>query len=265
MADYYLGHSQLELDRLMAQAVVLRPITERLLLKAGLRPGMRVLDLGCGAGDVSLLVAERVGPNGFVVGIDIVEKAVNLARRRAEEHGFENAAFHLADDPDCAETEPFDLVIGRYVLHHQADPVEFIRAAATRLRPGGILAFHELDVGAGFATLPAVPAFDAIAAEMVTRARAGTATPDAACRLISLFVAAGLPAPKLFCERPVGGDFDSPLFRWCAANFAAIRALTHPEDAPVSADAVEATLRDAVTAVHGQILCPDQCCAWTRI
>ncbi len=90
-------------------------------------------------------------------------------------------------------------------------------------------------------------------------------TPDAAGRLVSLFAAAGLPVPKLFCERPAGGDFDSPLFRWCAANFAAVRALTHPGDAPISADALEVALRDAVTAVHGQILGPDQCCAWARL
>jgi 2-polyprenyl-3-methyl-5-hydroxy-6-metoxy-1,4-benzoquinol methylase len=264
MADYYLGHSQLELDRLQAQAVVLRPITERLLLKAGLRPGMRVLDLGCGGGEVTMLVAERVGPTGFVVGVDIAQKAVDLARHRAEDAGADNVVFHLAADPDI-ETEPFDMVVGRYVVHHQKDPVEFIRAAAARLRPGGIIAFHELDVRAGFASLPAVPYFDSVAAEMVAQGQAETATPDAAGRLIALFAAAGLPVPKLFCERPAGGDLDSPLFRWCAANFAAIRALTHPGDSPVSADAVETALRDAVTAAHAQILGPDQCCAWVRI
>jgi ubiquinone/menaquinone biosynthesis C-methylase UbiE len=50
--EYILGHSPDELRRLMLQADVLRPITERLLKEAGLKPGMRVLDLGCGAGDV---------------------------------------------------------------------------------------------------------------------------------------------------------------------------------------------------------------------
>jgi 2-polyprenyl-3-methyl-5-hydroxy-6-metoxy-1,4-benzoquinol methylase len=265
MADYYLGHSQLELDRLMAEAVVLRPITERLLLKAGLRPGMRVLDIGCGIGDVSLLAAERVGSSGFVVGIDIAEKAVTLARHRAEEFGFENMAFHLAGDTDGTEIEPFDFVIGRYIVLHQADPVEFIRAAAARARPGGIVAFHEVDLLSNFATRPAVPHFDAIAAEIVAAAKAGVPTPDAAGRLIALFVAAGLPVPKLFCERPAGGDQDSPLYHALATNFAAIRALTHPAEPPIWTEAVEAALRDAVAAVHGQIVGPDQVCAWARL
>jgi ubiquinone/menaquinone biosynthesis C-methylase UbiE len=49
---------------------MLRPITERLLRSAGIEPGMRVLDIGCGAGDVSMLAAELVGSTGSVVGID---------------------------------------------------------------------------------------------------------------------------------------------------------------------------------------------------
>jgi hypothetical protein len=67
---YILGHSPAEIQRLMSQAVMLRPITERLLRSAGIEPGMRVLDIGCGAGDVSMLAAELVGSTGSVVGID---------------------------------------------------------------------------------------------------------------------------------------------------------------------------------------------------
>jgi cyclopropane fatty-acyl-phospholipid synthase-like methyltransferase len=55
---------------LILQAEIVRPITERLLRQAGLKPGMRVLDLGCGIGDVSLLAAGVVGPSGLVVGVD---------------------------------------------------------------------------------------------------------------------------------------------------------------------------------------------------
>ena len=68
-AIYILGHSASEIQRLKTQAEILRPITERLLLNAGIRPGMRVLDIGCGAGDVTMLAAEKVGPSGSVVGL----------------------------------------------------------------------------------------------------------------------------------------------------------------------------------------------------
>jgi SAM-dependent methyltransferase len=59
--DYVLGHSHPEIDRLKRQAEMLRPITERLLVSAGNDEGMRVLDIGCGPGDVSMLIADLVG------------------------------------------------------------------------------------------------------------------------------------------------------------------------------------------------------------
>jgi 16S rRNA G1207 methylase RsmC len=64
--DYVLGHSQREILRLISQAAMLRPVTERLLRSVKIGPGTRVLDLGCGAGDVSMLAAEFVGPTGAV-------------------------------------------------------------------------------------------------------------------------------------------------------------------------------------------------------
>lgn len=67
--DYVLGHSQREIRRLIYQAALLEPITERLLRNAQIRPGMRVLDLGCSAGDLSMLAATLVGPTGLVIGI----------------------------------------------------------------------------------------------------------------------------------------------------------------------------------------------------
>ena len=67
---YILGHSPAEIQRLKDQAEILRPITKRLLLSTGICLGMKVLDVGCGAGDVAMLAAELVGPSGSVIGID---------------------------------------------------------------------------------------------------------------------------------------------------------------------------------------------------
>jgi ubiquinone/menaquinone biosynthesis C-methylase UbiE len=78
-ATYILGHSHAEIRRLMLQAAILRPFTERLLRNAEIGPGMRVLDLGCGAGDVSMLAAELVGASGSVVGIDRNPQVIALA------------------------------------------------------------------------------------------------------------------------------------------------------------------------------------------
>jgi ubiquinone/menaquinone biosynthesis C-methylase UbiE len=95
-ASYILGHSEAEIIRLQTQAKILRPITERLLRRAGIRPGMRVLDLGSGAGDVAMLADELVGPSGRVVGIDWNSQVLSLATERANRAGFERLSFHEA-------------------------------------------------------------------------------------------------------------------------------------------------------------------------
>ena len=67
---YALGHSDREITRLQAQARLLAPITQQFLREAGIAPGMRVLDIGSGAGYVAFLAAELVGPCGAVIGSD---------------------------------------------------------------------------------------------------------------------------------------------------------------------------------------------------
>jgi SAM-dependent methyltransferase len=265
MAEYFFGHSQVEPRRLMAQAAALRPITKRLLRRAGLLPGMRVLDLGSGAGDVSMLAAELMGGQGEVVGIDHAAAAVALARERAEQGGYRNIVFRVAAAEDLVALEPFDFVIGRYVVLHQPDPARSIRAAAARLRPGGTIAFHEIDMRTRCETLPVVPRYEAVAAEMMAAIGAGVPDPDAAGRLVALFAEAGLPEPKVFCERPAGGSGASTVHRWVAATRASIRFLVQPRGLPVEVDALEAALSTAAAATHIQVLAADQCCAWASV
>ena len=95
-ASYILGHSEAEIIRLQTQAKILRPITERLLRSAGIRPGMRVLDLGSGAGDVAMLAAELVGPSGWVLGIDRNSQVLSIAMKRTDRAGFKHLSFHEA-------------------------------------------------------------------------------------------------------------------------------------------------------------------------
>src|SRR5262252_10665326 len=93
---YILGHSAPEIQRLKIQAELLRPITERLLLNAGIQPGMRILDIGCGAGEVAMLAAEKVGPSGAVVGIDRNPEVLAVARHRAQASGLPHVVFEMA-------------------------------------------------------------------------------------------------------------------------------------------------------------------------
>src|SRR5271163_695607 len=84
-AYYVLGRSAEEVERLRSQAAFIRPFTERLLRDAGIARGMKVLDLGTGAGDVALLAAHLVGQEGTVVGIDTNSAILEVARARARD------------------------------------------------------------------------------------------------------------------------------------------------------------------------------------
>src|SRR3954452_6741406 len=77
---YVLGRSAAETRRLILQGDFQAPYTRRFLLDAGIEVGMRVLDVGSGAGDVALLAADLVGPQGSVVGIDVNPRVLDTAR-----------------------------------------------------------------------------------------------------------------------------------------------------------------------------------------
>jgi ubiquinone/menaquinone biosynthesis C-methylase UbiE len=266
---YVLGHSKQELCRLMLQAENLRPITTRLLREAGLAPGMRVVDLGCGVGDVALLAAEMVGPTGTVIGIDRNTTAIVTARKRASAAGYTNIEFIEANARAFAGSGTCDLAIGRYVLVHQSDPAALIRAAATHLRPGGAVAFHEVFLVGTWWSYPSVPLWQQTS-DLINKAFASVVThPDAGARMIEHFHNAGLPPPSLFSETPVGGRPDSPLYRWAAETLRTLLARAEEvglvRSGEIDIDSLEERLRQAVTAVHGQIGFAHQHCGWARI
>jgi ubiquinone/menaquinone biosynthesis C-methylase UbiE len=141
--EYALGRTAGEYDRLIEQAQVMRPLTERMLHSAGVRPGMHVLDVGCGVGDVSFLVSEIVGEQGSVVGVDVDRAALKVAEGRRAARGSGNVEFR-AESIACAEFDrEFDAAVGRFVLMFIDDPTAILRRLRGALRPGGIVAFQE--------------------------------------------------------------------------------------------------------------------------
>jgi hypothetical protein len=110
--DYLLGHEDAELARLEHQAGILAPATEAILRMAGLAPGMRVLDLGTGLGDVAFAAAGIVGPTGEVVGIDQNRSVVARATSRAAERGARQRRFEVGDVGTWHDGSRFDAVVG---------------------------------------------------------------------------------------------------------------------------------------------------------
>ena len=145
-SNYVLGQSDHEYERLMLQAQILRPYTEKFFRAAGLAPGMRVLEVGSGMGDVALLSADIVGPGGHVLGIDRDATALDNARRRTDEQGCSSwVEFQASDLDEFAITDQFDALIGRCVLLYQPDPSSTLRSLLRPVKPGGIIVFHEFD------------------------------------------------------------------------------------------------------------------------
>jgi len=203
-SNYVLGHSQREIERLKGQARLIDPITQRFFREAGLTTGMRVLDVGSGAGDVAFLAAGIVGASGAVVGIDRVPAVLEVARARTAAKELPNVTFCDGDPAAMTFEQPFDAAIGRYVLQFQQDPASVLRKVATHVRPGGLVAFHEIDWG-GLGSYPAVPTYDRCSRWGAETLRLHGTESRMGAKLNATFVAAGLPNPTTRLEALIVG------------------------------------------------------------
>ena len=105
-------------------------------------PGERVLDVGCGCGETTLELARRVGPSGFVTGIDISQLLIETACLLADRSGLSNVQFEAADAQTFAfPPQGFDLVFSRFGIMFFDDPEAAFRNLRAALRPGGRLSF----------------------------------------------------------------------------------------------------------------------------
>jgi SAM-dependent methyltransferase len=176
-------------------------ITERLLFDAGIRPGMSVLDIGCGRGDVSFLVARLVGSQGRVVGVDRDGGAIATARQRAAELGVTNATFVEGDFGDPVELRgAVDAVVGRRVLMYQIDPVAALRRLVTLLRPEGLVVFQEHDGTIGALSRAALPLHAQVRDWMWRTVASEGGNIHIGFELEAIFTAAGLAVEAIRAE-----------------------------------------------------------------
>jgi SAM-dependent methyltransferase len=160
--EYVLGTDAQELARLDRQAAAIDRPTRLLLQSAGLGPGMRVLDLGTGLGHVARIVGELVGPTGCVVGIEQSPEVISLARQRTIASGATHVTFVEGNAATWCAPEPFDVVVGRLLLFHVADPVAVVSHHITNLRRDGLFVAIDFDIG-GARTEPPIELVDTVA------------------------------------------------------------------------------------------------------
>jgi ubiquinone/menaquinone biosynthesis C-methylase UbiE len=219
-----MGHTDHERRRLSLQARFLNPLTDDFFHRAGIRPGMRVLDIGCGVGEVSLIAAQIVGPGGHVVGVDIDAPGLDAAREHASAEGLRQAVFEHADVMSYSPAEPFDAVVGRLILVHTDDPNAIIRHVVSLLRRGGLIAFQEADFTRSIPSSPVRPEWDAVVrgiTGVLARVRPHAAV---GTHLHRIFSDAGITHIQSRGECAVDGAPDSLMFDWIAETVRSLAA-----------------------------------------
>jgi len=195
-SDYVLGSTDRERERLMQQGAILRGFLASAFRNAGLGPGMRVLDIGCGVGDVAILAADLVGPSGSVVGVDRDAASVAFASKRVDEAGYRNIHFQVGEFHQFTDLMPFDALVGRFILLYLPDPVAILRHLSTQLRSGAVIAFMEPDFTVPGRVFPEMPHFQNAGIWITEVLRRSGARLDMGMRLYATFRDAGFVGTK---------------------------------------------------------------------
>lgn len=194
-------------DRLLLLARDRRSDTVALLRRAGVAPGHRCLDVGCGGGEVSFDLADLVGPAGRVTGVDLDAVKLDLATRSAKERGLDNVDFVRQDITQWPAAQQFDVVYSRFVLHHLPDPLAMVRTMWSMVAPGGRLIVEDADFDGNFSH-PRCAAADLFTRLYIALLATRGADATVGRKLYQYFVQAGVPAPELSLVSTVNATGD---------------------------------------------------------
>lgn len=267
--NYALGHSDRELNRLNRQERLIGSMTRRFFNEAGIATGMRVLEVGCGAGDTTILAADLVGESGEVVGTDKAAAAIVAATERLHARGLRNVSFREGDPTEMTFDRPFDAVVGRYVLLFQPDVAGMLRGLLKRLRPGGVVVFHEPDWD-GARSIPPAPTYDRCRRWIGETFRlSGTPDTNMPARLYQGFVDAGLSAPSMRMQTFVGGgpecmDWLQAVAELVGSLLPAMEGLGVTTAAEVDIETLTERLRREVIASRSLIIGRSEIGVWSR-
>jgi SAM-dependent methyltransferase len=191
LTNYILGDSDKELERLRIQSALFEKQTLQTLNLAGIQPGMRCLDVGCGAGHTSLLMSQLVGQSGHVLGIDINGDIIKKCNTEIN-HNDSNLKFIVGNLYDCILDESsFDFVFSRFLFQHLPNPVKAVERLLNLTVDEGIVAVEELDHGL-WLSYPADPNLKKLQKAYVNLLRLSGSDPYVARKLYGIFLKAGL-------------------------------------------------------------------------
>lgn len=188
--------------RLNVLAQALEPTTQALFERIGIVSGMTCLDMGCGGGDVTQLLAQRVGPRGRVVGLDFDSEIVRLAAADAQAAGLAQVSYRVTNVYELEPEPSFDRVYVRFLLTHLSDPLRALHKLVQMLKPGGILILEDVEMNGRFC-YPSFPLFYAGLQLYRTVARRKGGDPEIGPKLPGLLQAAGLAEVGVNLVQPV--------------------------------------------------------------
>jgi SAM-dependent methyltransferase len=230
---------------------------------------MRVLDVGSGGGDTALLAADLVGDGGEVLGVDISPIAVAAAQDRMKALGKRNIAFVQSDPAALEIAEKFDAVVGRYVLMFNPDPAAMLRSLARRLRPGGVIVFHETD-WKGIRSAPPVPIYDQCHDWIVRTFKKVGTNPYVGHELHSTFVRAGIPPPSMALRALIEGPSSEIAYFDMIAELAITMAPVMEEQGVVLPGEIDpasfgSRMRNEVERLESVVIGRSEIGAWSRV
>lgn len=254
-------------------AAFAQPLTEELLTASGVTPGMRVLVLGRDLADLALLVAERVGRDGTVVGVHHDGEIVDDARRRAADEGFERVSFVAASLSDVRLDSPVDAVVARFFLMCEPDPVESVRRAASMVHDGGRVLSQEWHYGSMVwketSDWPYVPLYRSFVRWSSEAMRLEKLHLDIGLRLPNIFAEAGLPLPALRSDlRTINGTFAMGYAFFESVMRELLPTIERHDIAnaqEVDVEGFAARLEAETNATGGHVFLPLQIGAWSRV
>ncbi|MCG9128288.1 class I SAM-dependent methyltransferase [Candidatus Poribacteria bacterium] len=260
-ATYTLGRTSHETNRLIEQSRIYGESTRRLCVEAGIVDGMRVLEIGSGAGDVALMLSKLVGESGQVVGVDINPTILESARQRVLEIGINNIEFQAGDAREILFEEKFDAIVGRFVLMYMSDPTAALVQLITHLNPNGIIAFQEPE----YTLYPAfqhpnTPLINQLISWILDVFHHSGAHLDAGLGLYQIFIDAGLPAPEMHLQSPIGAEGNWVGYRYMTTIFESLLplieeySLSTPEQ--IDVDTLSDRLREEVLAAKRPFFLP---------
>ncbi|HEU4999506.1 MAG TPA: methyltransferase domain-containing protein [Lapillicoccus sp.] len=261
--EYVIAGGRPGFERLRVLSRVWGESTESLLRSVGVGPGQRCLDVGCGAGAVTLFLATLVGPTGAVVGVDPDEVQLDLVRQECQRLGAANVELELGDVMELESSDAYDVVYSRFLLEHLPDPLEALRRMWRAVRPGGLLVAEDGDFLAEFCE-PANPGFDFWMYAYQETLRRNGGDPLSGRRLHSRFREVGVPGPHLNLVQYVFLSGEGKLMPYLTVARTASRIVDSGVATQAEVDQAMAQLRELADDTTSAVSSPRVFQCWAR-